>query len=61
MLLCVAGNETTRNLIAHGQLALFEHPDQAAILQADPAERLQSTFINGIKHLPVRFPTGVRA
>jgi cholest-4-en-3-one 26-monooxygenase len=36
MLLCVAGNETTRNLIAHGQLALFEHPDQAAILQAEP-------------------------
>ncbi|HET7722262.1 MAG TPA: cytochrome P450 [Acidimicrobiales bacterium] len=35
MLLCVAGNETTRNLIAHGQLALFENPDQAAILRDD--------------------------
>jgi cholest-4-en-3-one 26-monooxygenase len=37
MLLCVAGNETTRNLIAHGQLALFENPDQAQVLRDDPA------------------------
>ena len=28
LLLAVAGNETTRNLTAHGMLALFEHPDE---------------------------------
>jgi cytochrome P450 len=36
MLLCVAGNETTRNLISHGQLALMQHPDQRAKLLANP-------------------------
>src|SRR5437870_5999048 len=37
LLLAVAGNETTRNLIAHGQLALMDHPDQRARLIADPS------------------------
>src|SRR5439155_25524697 len=36
-LLLVAGNETTRNLIALGTLALIEHPDETAKLTADPA------------------------
>ncbi len=35
--LLVAGNETTRNLIAGGGRALAEHPDQRALLAADPA------------------------
>lgn len=34
-LLLVAGNETTRNAIAHGLRLLTEHPDQRAILLAD--------------------------
>ena len=34
-LLAVAGNETTRNLISHGMLALLEHPDQRQLLLDD--------------------------
>jgi cholest-4-en-3-one 26-monooxygenase len=37
MLFAVAGNETTRNLIAGGMLALIEHPAERARLLADPA------------------------
>ncbi|HVB91790.1 MAG TPA: cytochrome P450 [Acidimicrobiales bacterium] len=37
ILLVVAGNETTRNAISHGLLALTEHPDQRALWLADPA------------------------
>jgi cholest-4-en-3-one 26-monooxygenase len=32
MLLAVAGNETTRNLLSHGMLALMENPDQRRLL-----------------------------
>ena len=35
-LLLVAGNETTRNLIALGTLALIEHPDECGRLVDDP-------------------------
>ena len=37
MLLLVAGNETTRNLVSGGLLALIEHPEQRARLQSNPA------------------------
>jgi methyl-branched lipid omega-hydroxylase len=37
ILLVVAGNETTRNAISHGLLALTAHPEQRALWQADPA------------------------
>jgi cytochrome P450 len=37
ILLLVAGNETTRNAITHGVLALWEHPDQRARWVADPS------------------------
>ncbi|MGK5170577.1 cytochrome P450 [Geodermatophilus sp. CPCC 205761] len=36
ILLLVAGNETTRNAISQGVLALHEHPDQRARWRADP-------------------------
>ncbi|MGD0083094.1 MAG: cytochrome P450 [Acidimicrobiales bacterium] len=36
MLLSVAGNETTRNQIAHGTLALIENPDQRKLLIERP-------------------------
>jgi cholest-4-en-3-one 26-monooxygenase len=35
LLLTVAGNETTRNALAHGMLALIEHPDQKQKLVED--------------------------
>jgi cholest-4-en-3-one 26-monooxygenase len=37
LLLAVAGNETTRNAISGGLLALFENPEQYARLQREPA------------------------
>jgi cholest-4-en-3-one 26-monooxygenase len=36
LLLAVAGNETTRNLISGGMRAMFEHPDQWQALVKDP-------------------------
>ncbi|MGZ6792292.1 MAG: cytochrome P450 [Mycobacteriales bacterium] len=36
ILLCVAGNETTRNAISHGVYALDRHPEQRAAWMADP-------------------------
>jgi cytochrome P450 len=36
LLLVAAGNETTRNAISHGMLALTQHPDQRALWTADP-------------------------
>jgi len=38
LLLVVAGNETTRNVTAHGMRALIENPEQMAKLVADPSE-----------------------
>ena len=37
LLLAVAGNETTRNLISGGMLALIEHPEARARLVVEPA------------------------
>lgn len=37
LLLCVAGNETTRTVTTNGMKALIEHPDQLARLVADPS------------------------
>jgi cytochrome P450 len=37
MTLLVAGNETTRNLLSHGTLALATHPEQLDLLRREPA------------------------
>jgi cytochrome P450 len=37
MLLLIAGNETTTNLVSNGALALFANPEQAERLRDDPA------------------------
>src|SRR4051812_32509383 len=46
ILLCVAGNETTRTAISQGVLALSEHPEQRARWMADPS--LTSTAVEEI-------------
>jgi cytochrome P450 len=43
VLLATAGNETTRHTISHGLLALLEHPDELARLQADPSHGKTAT------------------
>ena len=54
LLLVVAGNETTRNAISHGMLALTQHPDQRAIWTAD-LEGVSATAVEEI----VRWATPV--
>jgi cholest-4-en-3-one 26-monooxygenase len=43
LLLIVAGNETTRNAISGGMLALIQHPEQRARLIANPALMTSAT------------------
>jgi methyl-branched lipid omega-hydroxylase len=47
ILLVVAGNETTRNAISHGLLAMTQYPDQRAHWQADP-EAIAATGVDEI-------------
>jgi len=43
ILLIVAGHETTTNLIGNGILGLLKHPDQLALLRAEP-ERIEDAI-----------------
>jgi cholest-4-en-3-one 26-monooxygenase len=40
-LLIIAGNETTRNAISGGLYALINHPEQMALLKANPAQMVK--------------------
>ncbi len=55
LFLLIAGNETTRNGISQGMLALLEHPDEKARLTADPS--LWETAVDEI----LRWTSPVRA
>jgi cytochrome P450 family 142 subfamily A polypeptide 1 len=55
MLLVMGGNETTRNAIAGGMLALFDHPDELERLRNDRS--LMPTAVDEV----LRFTTVVRA
>src|SRR5207344_10951 len=54
LLLVAAGNETTRNAISHGMLALTEHPDQRKVW-VDDFEAVSPTAVEEI----VRWATPV--
>ncbi len=54
LLVLVAGNETTRNLIGNGSLALLQNPDQLQKLRGDPA------LLNGAIDEFLRFDSPVQ-
>ena len=55
MLLLVAGNETTTNLIGNAMLALLEHPGQMALVAGEPA-RIPAMIEEALRYdAPVQF------
>ena len=62
MLLLIAGHETTANLIGNAVLGLLTHPDQLALLRADPGccRGAVEEFLRydaPVQNAPVRFAT----
>ena len=56
LLLAVAGNETTRNLISGGMLALLQHPEQRDIVVADPVGTLDTLVDEMLRYVsPVMY------
>ena len=54
LLLMIAGNETTTNLVGNGTLELLEHPDVLATVRADPG-RIPAFLEETLRHMsPVR-------
>jgi len=51
LLIINAGGDTTRNLMAGGMLALFEHPDERTCLQDDPGGTLPSAVEEMLRYL----------
>lgn len=54
LLLCVAGNETTRNTMSHGMHAFMTNPDQWAKFKSDPDK-----YMNGAMEEVLRWATPV--
>lgn len=54
LLLCVAGNETTRNSITRGMMGFFEFPDQWELYKSDP-DKYADTMVDEV----VRWATPV--
>ena len=57
LLLSVAGNETTRNAIAHGMNAFLENPEQYDMLVSDPGAHITSTtedVLRSVRSMPRR-------
>lgn len=52
LLLLVNGNETTANMLAFGTYALLEHPDQRAVLRAEP-QRWEAAVEELLRYLSV--------
>ena len=56
LLLAVAGNETTRNLISGGMLALLQHPEQRDVVLADPVGTLDTLVDEMLRYVsPVMY------
>jgi cholest-4-en-3-one 26-monooxygenase len=56
MLLSVAGNETTRNLISGGMLTLFENPDQKDVLVHDLPGTIDTAIDEMLRYVsPVKY------
>ena len=52
----VAGNETTRNLISGGMLALLQHPEQRDVVLADPVGTLDTLVDEMLRYVsPVMY------
>jgi cholest-4-en-3-one 26-monooxygenase len=53
MLLAVAGNETTRNAIAHGMLAFLDHPDQWELFKASRPDTAADEIVRWVTPVTV--------
>jgi cholest-4-en-3-one 26-monooxygenase len=60
LMLAVAGNETTRNAIAHGMLALLDHPEQWELFKASRPETVADEIVRWATPITVFQRTATR-
>jgi cholest-4-en-3-one 26-monooxygenase len=60
LMLAVAGNETTRNAIAHGMLALLDHPEQWELFKASRPETAADEIVRWATPITVFQRTATR-